>query len=121
MSKEIEEIAEDFTTCKESVIGVIRELGRCFYKLPIEYREEKRALFDETIQKLRSVRAKIESLVDNIHKMIFEEEVTPYWSKLYKPICPECGTPMKKIGKGLYQCPRHPFQFIRTPEVWGRV
>ena len=33
------------------------------------------------------------------------------------PLCPICGEPMKRIGKGLYQCPKHPTQFMRKPEV----
>ena len=33
------------------------------------------------------------------------------------PTCPVCGEPMKQIGKGLYQCPNHPFQFIGESEV----
>ena len=33
------------------------------------------------------------------------------------PLCPICGEPMKRIAKGLYQCPKHPTQFMRKPEV----
>ena len=33
------------------------------------------------------------------------------------PTCPVCGEPMKQIGRGLYQCSKHPFQFIRMPKL----
>jgi len=33
------------------------------------------------------------------------------------PLCPICGEPMKRIVGRLYQCPKHPTQTKRLPEV----
>ena len=33
------------------------------------------------------------------------------------PLCPICGEPMKRIVGNLYQCPKHPSQTMRKPEV----
>ena len=106
MPEEIEEILESFTTCEESILGIIRELRINFRKLPEEYKEVNKLLFDEAIHDLQSAQANIESIIRQIgraeakeirHKKeletlfeeeetTFEEELPPDISKWYHPI-----------------------------------
>ena len=102
----------DLIIAEEARVLYRKETGRTPPKeLPQKYYDK------AMISVLKRWQKTLREIAETVPKMA-PPPTEPYREEILAkapPLCPVCGEPMKQIGRGLYQCPKHPFQFFRKP------